>query len=258
MKIISVNYLFAFFLIFVVSSYAQTTAVPPAVRSFNSLERLTSYDIGRNPGAIIPGMPMEAPEIIGDTYLHPYWNRSAIMLYQNDYVFQNYLAKLDLYKNELDIRLEDGVKCIKGNLVRSFVLFDSLSSQPSFYINAASFKGEDGKPLVGFFEVLLEDSVCTLLKKTEVEIIKANYNAAKSVGSPDHKIIKKNMLFLWLNQKLLKVPSSKKKFLALLDSSHTKEVENFIKTNDINLKNEIDIFRVIQFYNQLMKEKAIK
>jgi hypothetical protein len=124
---------------------------------------------------------------------------------------------------------------------------DSLHT-PDYFINVQTYKNE-GTAMSGFFQVLVDGSL-PLFKKTEISIQKANYVKEFDTGSRDEKIHKKEIFYYADQNDVFKVP---KKKLTAIFKEHIQEMDQFIKVNDLNPKDAIDLQRIFEKYNSFLK-----
>jgi hypothetical protein len=137
---------------------------------------------------------------------------------------------------------------LAGSKVRSFVWVDSASRTAAYFLNGKAFRNEDDVPLTGFVQVLAEGSL-PLIKKTYLDIKKADYNIALNVGSPDDKILKKSKFYVLKQDRLVEIPSSRKKFLDLFNEDAN--LEEFIKNNNLTTSKEEHLKRIFEHYNSV-------
>ncbi|MBL0742909.1 hypothetical protein [Chryseolinea lacunae] len=227
------------------ASYAQTV-LPSNMRAQNTLQQLDAISTNKD---ILYGIPMPPPQVIGDTYYKLYWSPTSLLLY-TDKMVEGFPARYDIYADEVELRGKNGVRVMPSKLIKSFVWIDSVSKEPTYFVNAKDFLTESKAPLKGFFEVMAEGSV-TLLKRMTVYVKKADYNAVLNVGNRDDKIMKESTLFYLKGSTALEVPSSKKKLLPVFGDKAT-AVEQYIKEKDLSLSKENDLKSVFAYYNTLV------
>lgn len=231
---------------------AQYAGVPHEVRVYNTLERLTSGDLGKQVGATIPGIPRRQAELIGDTYYNDHWNQSVVMLYESEKLLEGFLIRYDAYLNEIDVLVSGGMRVVNGKNVRSFVMFDSVTQKPQYFINAKDFKDKEGVPLIGFFEVLLEGKM-PLMKKMTISIRQPDFNPALNVGKQDY-IIYKYRKFYFLKDEMITEIKKPKKNLDKIFPDKLDLVTAYVKENKLDLENEDHLISLFSFYNGLFKE----
>lgn len=226
-----------------VLSFSGSFAQNSYLHNRYALERMGTQ--AANPNQIVTTMPAAPPGVQGDVYLYKTFNLSAFELYDGRIV-EGFLTKLDLNRNEFDVITPQGIRVLKGNLVRSFIMIDSLTQAQINFVNIQEWKGE--QPLAGFFELLAEGEM-TLARKSDVIFKKADYHPALNVGSRDHKYIQKSQLYYILNQNYFVLPP--KKNLMKIFGEQQKEMNAFLNKSDINLSKDADIARLVAHYNSL-------
>jgi hypothetical protein len=222
--------------------------VPPNIRATNTLEKLFDYN-GIDEGDILYGIPLPEAKVLGDTYLDTRWRNSNVMLYEQGELIEGFPMRYDIHLDELEFKGKKGIKVLEGNKVKSFVWTDSITRTPIYFINGKAFRNEHDVPFTGFFQVLAEGSV-PLLKKTYIDIKKADYNVALNVGSPDDKILKKNKFYVLKENRVIELPASRRKFLIILNGNS--RLEEFIKQNDLSTSNEQDLKLILDHYNSAL------
>ena len=235
-------------LVLITALEGQAQAVVPAnIRATNTLEKLFDYN-GIDEGDILYGIPLPEGKVLGDTYLDTHWRNSHVLLYENDKLIEGFPMRYDIHLDELEFKGKNGIKALAGSKVKSFVLADSITRTPAYFINGKAFRNESGVPFTGFFQVLTDGSV-PLLKKTYIDIKKADYNVALNVGNPDDKILKKNNFYVLKENRVIELPTSRKKFLNIFD--HNSTIEEFIKQNGLSTSNEQDLKIILDHYNSV-------
>ena len=203
------------------------------------------------------GIPTKEGEVLGNQYLDSSWSVGNIKLYkkigplgkQSDSIVDMPI-RLDLYTNELEIRVtQNDIRGLSGDQVAHFSLQNKVIEQPPLlYTNASAFSPQDAN-LKGFFKVLVIGKL-NLLEYTKLTISKPTYNEALGTGSKEVKITKGKTFYYALNNKAVKMTSSKKKMMELM-ADKSIEMEQFLKNQNLDLKNEADLSKLFSFYNSL-------
>lgn len=235
--------------LFSVKSFGQAqSALPTQIRASQTLDNISDLQTGE----LLYGIPQPEGKVIGDTYLNTNWLNSTIMLYEKEKLLEGYPLRYDIGLDELEIKGPKGVKVLRGDKVKSFVMLDSITQKPLYYINAKEFKNEDNVTLMGFFQVL-SDGPKPLFKKTSIKVKKSDYNVQFDVGSRDEKLLRKYDYFTTDGVRVNEIPSSNKK-LHLIFGDKSKEIEDFAKANNLNAKNEHHLKALFEHYNQLVQK----
>jgi len=134
------------------TAFSQVTALPPNIRAAFTLERLRTL----NPNDITYGIPLPEKQLVGDVYLHNNWRSGSLILYASETRLDGYPLRLDLLRNEMEVRSRSGIKVIAVNAIKAFSWVDSVQTIPQYFVNAKDYNAEDEIPLTGFFQVLAD------------------------------------------------------------------------------------------------------
>lgn len=232
-----------YFSLLITISDAQNGAIPPVIRAQNTLDDISRGGVG--PNTFLYGLPVQPGSLVGDFYLDNKWNKSRVLLYAGDKLLEGVLSRFDLKNQHLEIKVDNAIKILEINRIKSLVWFDSETNQPSYYVNAQDYIFHETK-LTGLLEVVV-DGRLPLLKFTVITIKKADYNVALDVGSKDDKVLHKEILFFSLENNLHEIKS--KKSLATVFKDSQSKVEEFVRINKLSFSKEKDIKRIFEFYN---------
>lgn len=229
-----------------VACLAQTS-IPQQVRAQLTLDRIGMQGVGSSEVAY--GISAPPGRTLGDYYLDNKWNKGTIMLEGTETLIEGYPLKYDLKSQTVEISTKNGIKLLDTKKIASLVWIDSLLGVPRYFVNAGKFKEEE-VPLTGLLQVIV-DGKKPLIAKTTILVKKPDYVPALDVGSRDTKISKKQTYYLSDQGNLIKI-TGKKKLLPFF-GENAREVDNFIKTNNIDLREEAGLKRTFEFYNGLAK-----
>lgn len=214
------------------------------------LERMSSQGVVGN---VVPlsSMGGNTPGLIGDVYLYQDYRKATFLLYDNDKVAQGYATRLDLQRNEFDVKVGKGIKSLPGSYVRSLFWRDSLTNSAQYYVNAKDYKNEEDVPYIGFFQILSEGDL-TLFKITELIFKPAERVVAHSTGSKDNRFIKKGHLYYAIGRKAIELPA--RKGVRKLFESKSVEMDKYVKVNEMDLTKESHLTAAFDYYNSLVKK----
>ena len=200
---------------------------------------------GTGPGSIIYQFASadDKPKIVGDTYQDIHWAKSSILLWDTK-LFNGYLARYDIRKNEFDIKTQNGVGVINGSKVKNFVWIDSLSGQPKMLVNTKEFL-LNNKPFEGMSELLIEGKN-SLFKKTILDITPPTFNSAMNIGSKDYIIDKKIKFYFSIGSNMQEV--KKKQAIKALQAIQP-DLESFCKKESVNWTKEEDLVKLFKYLN---------
>ena len=231
------------------SVLAQDDNLLKITRINNFQQRMAAIGNAPQSGVALMGVSVsETSEVLGDTYWDKHWGKSSLMLIKGEELIEGYFTRYDLYKDEFEFRLQNNeVRVLPGSKVSNVVWIDSLKATPRFLTNCRNYL-EDGVPLTGFIEVILEGKV-NLYKKLRLEILKPDFNPALNVGSKDTRILKKELFYYNIDKDLIRIKS--RKSLHSLKRGNDKLIDDFIRKQGIKLNNEADLLKLFSFYNFL-------
>jgi hypothetical protein len=217
-------------------AYAQ----PENTQSQLTLRRLNTLGTQSSIDQIAPDS-----KVVGTPYLHDDWNTGTIVISDGQQL-ENYPLRFDIRLNLFEIKTDPDIKGLPGKKVKEFSLLNKISTE--FYVNAGSYT-LDGIPVTGFLEVIASGKL-TVMKKTELVIRKPDYSVQFNVGSRDTEILKKSTLYYTVGKSLHELPKSNKKMLELF-GEHSGQMREFMKVNNLGIKNEADLKAIAVHFNQL-------
>lgn len=166
-----------------------------------------------------------------------------------------------------EVKLSDGKTYTKVDLkydqVADNLIFKSLTGEPMHFVLAVNafkilstsgaelhfrsgYKSMDGGTEKTFYQVL-SDGETTLVKRTLKKIVEHKpYNSAtveKSFRQLENYYLVKQGVFV-------RVKKDRKALLEIL-SDYSSQLDQFIRANDLNLKNEPDLASLVTYYNSL-------
>jgi hypothetical protein len=227
------------------ASVAQT--VQQTLRANNRVQRLNmSNGIISSNDLIIGFDNSAAGEVVGDPYVDSHWGISSIQLEGEAKLVEGMLTRFDILSNELEFKLQEGIRVLPGSKIANVVWVDSVTQRPRFLYNGKNFK-LDGAPVDGFLELLVDGSVA-LYRKYYVEVLKPNFSPALNVGSKDTKVLRKYWLVFAQDGNLHQVKS--RKSLDQLNPELRANANKIVEQHKLNLKNETDVVRLFTLMTQ--------
>lgn len=194
-------------------------------------------------------------EIVGNTYLDTTWAQGNLKLYDAIQpvggkavdTLSGLAMRYNVYFNEIEILLNTykDVKALQGEKIMAFSLEEKGKSQN--FVNIQQY--DPDKASKGFYEILAPGKL-TLAALHKTFVRKPTYNAAFEVGSKDTKITMQEDFYVLKNGKAEKIKQNKKGMMDLMKDK-SKEIEAFLKVNDLDLKERSNLTRLFERYNSL-------
>ena len=199
-------------------------------------------------GNMFYGIPPEPKKVEGNFYLDKKWNLASILLYKDQQVLENYRVRYNINANQFELLEPETlqVTTLQGLRVQNIVWMDSSYKVPRYFVNGMDFRDE-GAPILGFFEVLVEGEL-PLMRRTLAVFKESNYNTALMVGNRNDQIVKRNVYFFLRGKDLYEVPKKRKEFF-LIFGEKAAQMEAFVEQNEIDLKAAGSIFQVFTYFN---------
>ncbi|AFK04419.1 hypothetical protein Emtol_3290 [Emticicia oligotrophica DSM 17448] len=234
------------------AAWAQNTMMQNTKDALNA----GGLKIGQHNSTMLYGFDTRTSEVLGSYYLDQDWTLATVRFYSKTISTPKGTVKLDsladvqirvnLQGNDIEFNTPEGVKVISGALVKSFTTYKQ-NQLPKTYLSTLEFVDNYDKTKPSFFELLVDGKV-KLLEYTKINIQKPDYVEAFNTGSRDVKITKERQLFFNQDKEVLKLSLNKKDVLTPMEDKKS-AVENFIKQNDLSVKDKTDLIQIFKFYN---------
>lgn len=210
---------------------------------------LAQYSIQGNPlnitgsSSILKSeIPIAAPSIIGSTYLDDNWQQARIVL-KTGAVVENCIVRIEIEQANVEIKFKDDTKFVNLSKVDYINTANVNGTQST--IRSAKFYTHEDVPLEGVVSVEYMGKKYGVIKHFYIEVLQANYNVAMDVGSKDHRIVKKERVYVSKGNLLFDGRSSDKKLIKKLGLDK-KETLQLIKDNKLNLSHETDLIAFVK------------
>lgn len=213
-------------------------------------EEFIILDPYTNPSQVIDEIKLPPPTLEGTYYIEDQWKKGNVF-FKSKFILKDFLLKYDLEHHLLEIKTHDDIKVATANQLKSFEWKNDKAVDYTRFENCTNFSYKDGTPEIGFFEIMVEDSI-RLLAKPAFEIVKSNYVPTLAMGRKNDKVVKKETFFIESDNIIYPVSSSKNKNY-LLFKSKSKDIENFVKENNLSFKNGDDLIKIVKYYNTIFK-----
>lgn len=199
-------------------------------------------------GNAVYGIPPEPKKVEGNNYLDTKWNSASLLLYRDQQVLEGFRVRYNIVSNMFELMEPENnlVSVMPGLRIQNFVWVDSTYKVPRYFVNGMDFKDE-GSPIVGFFEVLV-DGQLPLMRRTVAVFKESNYNTALMVGNRNDQIIKRNIYYFLKGKDVIQMPNGRKKIFEVF-GDQAKEMSIYTEENGIDLKDPSGLFQLFTHYN---------
>jgi len=161
--------------------------------------------------------------------------------------FNNVTARLDLYKQIIQIRLNgDTVKMVLPGNIIEIVFYDTVQSLTNEYKFQTGYPEIDNLNRNNFYQVLSDGKV-TLLRSSIKKINKSK-NEMSGETSSQFDIYEDHYLYVKYEMKRVK---KDKEYLLNLLADKRKELEVYITAQKMNFRSMDSIKKLIDYYNSL-------
>ena len=181
---------------------------------------------------------------------NPFFNenfRSSTIKLVSGLEFNNVTARLDLYKQIIQVRLNgDTVKMVLPGSIIEIVFYDTVQSLTNEYKFQTGYPEIDNLNRNNFYQVLSDGKV-TLLRSSIKKINKSK-NEMSGETSSQFDIYEDHYLYVKYEMKRVK---KDKEYLLNLLADKRKELEVYITAQKMNFRSMDSIKKLIDYYNSL-------
>jgi len=183
--------------------------------------------------------------IEGSPFFNDDWSTGLIML-ADGRTFKDMILKYNIYTDEVYFKDQNGETKSFSNPVSEFKLLSTgngSSNSKDFKSGYANIPGYTAK---SFFEVLSEGAVQLLKKYRRV----VSETTGIDLGTVTKNFTDKESYYMIISGTATLVKKDKKSILALLNNKQI-ELETYIKAHKLDLKNDDDLAKLINYYNSI-------
>jgi hypothetical protein len=181
----------------------------------------------------------------GTPYLYPDWVPGSVKLTDGTTNDAPIELKYNLVSDEVSFKDKAGQELVFVKPVAEFTL-NSVDNNGLPHKYRGGYKDIEGTTPASFFEVLADGKVQLLKRFTKLLFESQPIGSASKL----QQFIDKTKYYLIINGKALQVKNDKKALLAALGDKQA-QLEDYIKSNKINLKNDAQLGKLIDYYNSL-------
>lgn len=187
-----------------------------------------------------PILETKYTNVEGSPYLRADWIEGVVKL-QNGQSFKGIQLKYDQVADEL-LFSHKGQTLSFVQPVREFKLL--TPEKEMLFRNG--FKTPEKHSEKMFFEVLFDGGTKLIGRRSKQITESKEYNSATTT----RKFVPVESLFIIRDGSAVKIRKDKKSILSAL-SDKSNQLENYIKANNLNLKDEAGIVRLVEYYNSI-------
>lgn len=179
----------------------------------------------------------------------PYENEDFVMgslLGENNVLVSNVVLRYNAVRDEFQVK-----KSLNKNdnnilaVIKKTDLFVKMGTDVFTFVLTA----DDG--VKGYFNILLEGNKLSVYKKISKKYQEGEkpINSMKS-NTPNRFIDDVKYYLVNEDKEFMELPNSKSKRIKLISSDNRKELKKFSKTENLNIKKEEDLIKLVEYYNQ--------
>jgi len=173
--------------------------------------------------------------------------RSSTIKLPSGLEFNNVIARLDLYKQMIQVKLKgDTVKMVLPGNIAEIIFYDTVQSLPCEYKFQTGFPEIDNLNRNNFYQVLSDGNV--MLLKSSIKKINKTKNEMSGETSSQFDIYEDH--YLYVKYEMKRVKKDKEYILNLL-ADRRKEMEAYMTVEKLNIKSMDSIKKLIDYYNSL-------
>ena len=177
--------------------------------------------------------------------------RSSTIKLASGHVFNNVTARLDLYKQVIQVKLNgDTVKTILPGNITEVIFYDTVQSLPYSYIFQTGYPEIDNLKRNNFYQVLSDGKV-TMLKSSVKKINKTKNEISGEISSQFDTY---EGYYLYIKYEMKRIKKGKEYLLNLL-ADKKKELETYILDQKLNFRSMDSIRMLIGYYNSFPDAK---
>lgn len=219
-----------------------------AAMIYNSLQR--NEEIGGGTGAVRT-YDLRYEGMQGTPYFIDEWLSGKLVFTNGDAGKKSHLLKYNTQTKELLMKRPQGDSIIVfPNQITAFTINDASKNVSYPFVKVENLKADGGTVPVCFLMVLYKNK-SSLLKYVSKNVLKANYQGGYSADRRYDSYVDNSQYFIRKSDNsLVKVKVKKSSVLDALEDKKT-EIEAYIKKENLSFKNDIDIAKVLVYYDSL-------
>jgi hypothetical protein len=207
----------------------------------NLLAQYTQYSNG------VPVKIKSYNNVEGSVFLNEEWN-SGMVKTESDKVYKDLYLKYNQLEDQVYYKGTDNESMIFNDPIKEFIFTNFKDIPGNNLVFRSGYPSAQNSTKKSYFQVLTDGNT-QFLKRTLKELIESKeFNSA----TVNRRFVENQKYYLYLNGKIVSVKKDKKLLLAALANKQT-ELNIYISNNILNLKEESNIIKLIDYFNSINK-----
>lgn len=185
-------------------------------------------------------------DVTGSAYLYPNFKFATIVL-KDGRTYNNVQARLNLVEHEVNFIASNGEQGYIGKgMVTSILFNDTTKDGVNANIFQTGFSPIDNQSAIHFYQVLVNGKI-SLLKSINKNI---EERLNELSGEKSKEFAQRENLYVLYEGSLKRVKKDSDFFLSTM-ANQKEAINQYIRTNKLNFKNEDQLKKLVEFYNSL-------
>lgn len=185
-------------------------------------------------------------DVSGSAYLYPNFKFATIVL-KDGRTYNNVQARLNLVEHEVNFIASNGEQGYIGKgMVTSILFNDTTKDGVNANFFQTGFSPIDNQSAIHFYQVLVNGKI-SLLKSINKNI---EERLNELSGEKSKEFAQRENLYV-LNEGSLKRVKKDSDFFLSTMANQKEAINQYIRTNKLNFKNEEQLKKLVEFYNSL-------
>ncbi len=208
-----------------------------------------AQDAQRNTNQYIYSFDTRYEGLKGNYYFIPEWLQGDLYGVGGKIIQKNALLKYDAYNRELLMKKAENDTVAVYPL--GFTLYDEKAQKSYTFMKYTLISQKSKIPLPDNYMLVMFKGKSLMMKNVGKRIVKADYRGAYNAGIYHDSFEDNSEYYLIKNTGEVEKFKLRKNTLIAAMGEHKDKIEEFIKSNNLTLKNDGDLTKVMLFYDGL-------